>query len=156
MNPFWLILFKRVETNHQLVMISLVICCHGSSLQGHTLQVSIFSCSMRLPWVAAGGDLVSKKIPWELEIHRPTSWNPLKMIASSLKVVKGAMYQKRRVIIRSLLRKCGDTAQDWMEHRARGSCHLDVLPDRSTMHVRQWAEHTEPAGRKAIKNNLAT
>ena len=30
--------------------------------------------------------------------------------------------------------------QDWMEHRARGSCHLDVLPDRSTMHVRQWAE----------------
>ncbi|CAK9011808.1 unnamed protein product [Durusdinium trenchii] len=27
--------------------------------------------------------------------------------------------------------------EDWMEHRARGSCHLDVLPDRSTMHVRQ-------------------
>mmetsp|Transcript_32679 Transcript_32679/g.44399 ORF Transcript_32679/g.44399 Transcript_32679/m.44399 type:complete len:105 (-) Transcript_32679:14-328(-) len=27
--------------------------------------------------------------------------------------------------------------EDWMEHRARGSCHLDVLPDRSTMHCRQ-------------------
>eukprot|EP00927_Polykrikos_kofoidii_P070201 TRINITY_DN661_c0_g1_i1.p1 TRINITY_DN661_c0_g1~~TRINITY_DN661_c0_g1_i1.p1 ORF type:complete len:103 (+),score=5.85 TRINITY_DN661_c0_g1_i1:64-372(+) len=27
--------------------------------------------------------------------------------------------------------------EDWMEHRARGSCHMDVLPDRSTVHVRQ-------------------
>ena len=27
--------------------------------------------------------------------------------------------------------------EDWMEHRARGSCHLDVLPDRSTVHVKQ-------------------
>mmetsp|Transcript_44489 Transcript_44489/g.129371 ORF Transcript_44489/g.129371 Transcript_44489/m.129371 type:complete len:104 (-) Transcript_44489:57-368(-) len=27
--------------------------------------------------------------------------------------------------------------EDWMEHRARGSCHLDVLPDRSTVHCRQ-------------------
>ncbi|CAE7772683.1 unnamed protein product [Symbiodinium sp. CCMP2456] len=27
--------------------------------------------------------------------------------------------------------------EDWMEHRARGSCHLDVLPDRSTVHCKQ-------------------
>mmetsp|Transcript_42692 Transcript_42692/g.97925 ORF Transcript_42692/g.97925 Transcript_42692/m.97925 type:complete len:105 (-) Transcript_42692:83-397(-) len=27
--------------------------------------------------------------------------------------------------------------EDWMEHRARGSCHMDVLPDRSSMHMRQ-------------------
>mmetsp|Transcript_23248 Transcript_23248/g.62026 ORF Transcript_23248/g.62026 Transcript_23248/m.62026 type:complete len:108 (+) Transcript_23248:103-426(+) len=27
--------------------------------------------------------------------------------------------------------------EDWMEHRARGSCHMDVLPDRSTLHCRQ-------------------
>merc|ERR1712136_273664 len=27
--------------------------------------------------------------------------------------------------------------EDWMEHRARGSCHLDVMPDRSTVHCRQ-------------------
>merc|ERR1712032_674509 len=27
--------------------------------------------------------------------------------------------------------------EDWMEHRARGSCHMDVLPDRSTEHCRQ-------------------
>mmetsp|Transcript_114688 Transcript_114688/g.180560 ORF Transcript_114688/g.180560 Transcript_114688/m.180560 type:complete len:104 (+) Transcript_114688:94-405(+) len=27
--------------------------------------------------------------------------------------------------------------EDWMEHRARGSCHMDVLPDRSTTHCRQ-------------------
>mmetsp|Transcript_62598 Transcript_62598/g.174950 ORF Transcript_62598/g.174950 Transcript_62598/m.174950 type:complete len:104 (+) Transcript_62598:58-369(+) len=27
--------------------------------------------------------------------------------------------------------------EDWMEHRARGTCHLDVLPDRSTVHARQ-------------------
>mmetsp|Transcript_43865 Transcript_43865/g.87011 ORF Transcript_43865/g.87011 Transcript_43865/m.87011 type:complete len:107 (+) Transcript_43865:82-402(+) len=27
--------------------------------------------------------------------------------------------------------------EDWMEHRARGSCHLDVLPDRSTINCRQ-------------------
>merc|ERR1711904_436257 len=27
--------------------------------------------------------------------------------------------------------------EDWMEHRARGSCHMDVMPDRSTVHCRQ-------------------
>merc|ERR1712176_1364915 len=27
--------------------------------------------------------------------------------------------------------------EDWMEHRARGSCHMDVLPDRSTLNCRQ-------------------
>jgi len=27
--------------------------------------------------------------------------------------------------------------EDWMEHRARGSCHMDVLPDRSTSQARQ-------------------
>lgn len=27
--------------------------------------------------------------------------------------------------------------EEWMEHRARGSCHFDVLPDRSTLYGRQ-------------------
>eukprot|EP00403_Amphidinium_massartii_P024638 CAMPEP_0178404748 /NCGR_PEP_ID=MMETSP0689_2-20121128/18047_1 /TAXON_ID=160604 /ORGANISM="Amphidinium massartii, Strain CS-259" /LENGTH=103 /DNA_ID=CAMNT_0020025749 /DNA_START=38 /DNA_END=346 /DNA_ORIENTATION=- len=27
--------------------------------------------------------------------------------------------------------------EDWMEHRARGSCHMDILPDRSTLNMRQ-------------------
>merc|ERR1711948_232861 len=30
--------------------------------------------------------------------------------------------------------------EDWMEHRARGSCHMDVLPDRSTVNCRQCSE----------------
>ena len=25
---------------------------------------------------------------------------------------------------------------DWMEHRARGTCEFDLLPDRSTEHIR--------------------
>merc|ERR1711953_511686 len=33
---------------------------------------------------------------------------------------------------------CPESAlEDWMKHRARGSCHMDVLPDRSTVHCRQ-------------------
>jgi cytochrome c oxidase subunit 6b len=33
---------------------------------------------------------------------------------------------------------CPETnLEDWMEHRARGTCHLDVLPDRDVLHCRQ-------------------
>jgi len=27
--------------------------------------------------------------------------------------------------------------EDWMEHRARGTCPMDILPDRSSMQCRQ-------------------
>ena len=27
--------------------------------------------------------------------------------------------------------------EDWMEHRARGSCHLDIMPDREVTQCRQ-------------------
>ena len=29
------------------------------------------------------------------------------------------------------------TLEDYMEHRARGTCHLDQLPDRDLVHMRQ-------------------
>ena len=33
---------------------------------------------------------------------------------------------------------CPETdLENWMEHRARGTCHLDILPDRDVTHCRQ-------------------
>lgn len=31
-----------------------------------------------------------------------------------------------------------DQVEDWDDKRTRGACYLDVMPDRSTLHMKEW------------------